>query len=145
MRMRRTILAAALVLPLAASEGMAQRGAPHEWLYGAWIGGFYPAIDATGPQCFAQPAVIFTRDVVMRTSAFDVSFRQRLVETVAGGPAGVEFRLLPAGQPGRVPADIGFGCDGNPNLLRVEPQGENEIVFPNCTEFPLPLRRCVTR
>ena len=27
----------------------------------------------------------------------------------------------------------------------VERRGPNEIVFPNCSEFPSPLKRCTTR
>ena len=65
-------------------------------------------------------------------------------------PNGLEFRFTPA-QPvlsafgGRVPPDAGFGCGDNPNLLRVERRGPDEIVFPNCTEFPSPLKRCTTK
>ena len=39
---------------------------------------------------------------------------------------------------------VGFGCT-DANTLRVERRGENEIVFPNCSEFPSPLKRCTTR
>jgi hypothetical protein len=46
---------------------------------------------------------------------------------------------------GRVPPDGGFGCSGNPNLLRVERRGPDEITFPDCSEFPSPLKRCVAK
>jgi hypothetical protein len=94
--------------------------------------------------------VIFTRDVVMRPSAFDVAYRQRLVETVSASDGVLEFRLVPA-QPQmtqlgpRVPPDVGFGCPAGPNALRVERRGPDEIVFPDCAEFPSPLRRCTGR
>ena len=122
---------------------------PHAWLFGAWTGGLYPPIDTEGPGCFGQPTVIFTRDVVMRVSSLEVAYRQRLIETVAGRADGsLEFRLVgpPAAAPlgGRSPPDIGFGCGGNPNLLRVERRGPDEIAFTDCAEFPSPLRRCTT-
>ena len=146
---RKFILMAALLLPLAAAEAQNQpQAAPHAWLWGTWTGGVYPPTDTEGPACFGQPVLIFTRDVIMRISPIDVAYRQRLVETVAGGPDGVEFRLAPAGASigplgGMLPPDSAFGC-ANPNNLRVERRGPNEIVFPNCAEFPSPLRRCLT-
>ncbi|MES2712228.1 MAG: hypothetical protein V4653_11640 [Pseudomonadota bacterium] len=137
----------ALALPLLAGGAVAQTGAtPHEWLYGSWTGGLFPANDTTSAACFAQPTVIFTRDVVMRTGIIDVGYRQRAIETVAGAANGVEFRLVPAAPSGtlssRLPPDIGFNCAGNPNTLTVERRGPNEIAFPGCTDFPLTLRRC---
>ena len=101
----------------------------------------------SSPRCTGQPIVIFARDVVLRASPFDVTYRQRVVETVSAAPDALEFRFLPAAPQAtpfgtRVPPDSGFGCPGGPNALRVERRGENEIVFPNCAEFPLPLRRC---
>jgi len=108
-------------------------------------GGIAPALDNEGPRCFAQPTLIFTRDIVMRASPLDIAYRQRAIETVAQTADGVEFRFIPAAAPGgRTPSDAGFGCAG-PDLLRVERRGADEIVFPDCTQFPFPLRRCVTR
>ena len=84
----------------------------------------------------------------MRSSALDIAWRQRVLETVAAtGETGLEFRFAPAMAMGgpfgaRVPPDAGFGCDGNPNILRVQRRGPDEIVFPNCAEFPSPLKRC---
>jgi len=140
----------ALAAPLLATGADAQQSGgapPHEWLFGTWTGGLYPASDTDPGRCFGQPVVIFTRDVVFRQSILDVAYRQRLIETAAGTTnGGVEFRFSPIpAQGGRLPADVGFGCENNPNLLRVERRGENEIVFPNCSEFPSPLRRCTTR
>ena len=120
---------------------------PHAWLFGSWTGGFYPPGDTSSPACTAQPSVIFTRDVVMRSSPLDIAYRQRLIETVAAQPNGVEFRFAPAAPtisafgaqaPGR---DSAFGC-ANANSLTVERRGPDEIVFPNCSEFPAPLHRC---
>ena len=137
----------ALALPLLAGGAVAQTGAtPHEWLYGSWTGGLFPATDTTSAACYAQPTVIFTRDAVLRTGILDVGYRQRAIETVAGAANGVEFRFVPAAPSGalatRLPPDIGFGCTGNPNLLNVERRGADEIAFPGCTDFPLTLRRC---
>jgi hypothetical protein len=141
-----------LVLALALSgSGVAQQPRPeppHAWVFGSWTGGLYPASETSGPRCTGQPSVIFTRDVVLRASVFDVPYRQRLVETVSGNEQVLEFRLVPtpaqSGPLGRsLPADIGFGCAAGPNALRVERRGENEIVFPDCADFPSPLLRCV--
>jgi hypothetical protein len=38
----------------------------------------------------------------------------------------------------------GFGCT-TPNELHVLRQGENQISFPHCTDFPYPLIRCPAR
>ena len=122
-------------------------GPPHGFLFGSWTGGIYPAVDTEGAACFAQPTVIFTRDVVMRVSSLDVAYRQRLVETAAPAPhGGVEFRLAPAAVSvptagGRLPPDSGFGC-ADPNELQVQRHGPDEISFPGCAEFPSHLRRC---
>ncbi len=122
-------------------------GPPHAWLFGVWTGGLFPPGDTDGPTCAGAPTVIFTRDVVMRSSPIDIPFRQRMIETVASQPDGVEFRFTPASPtlsafgaqpPGR---DSAFGC-ANPNALRVERRGEDEIIFPNCSEFPAALKRC---
>jgi hypothetical protein len=128
---------------------------PHASLFGAWTGGLFPPpTTLSGRECLANPTVIFTRDVVMRAVVTDVAYTQRLIETVRdAGRGSLEFRLIPS----QVPAmssggmfnlspnigagDTGFGCS-DPNLLRVQKRGENEIAFPNCAEFPYPLIRC---
>ncbi len=151
---RKTLAALALIAPLAVAssqgdaQGSGQPAPPHAFLYGVWTGGIFPATETEGPTCFGQATVIVTRDVIMRVSVLDVPYRQRLIETVAATADGVEFRLAPAGASiaplgGRLPPDSAFGC-ANPNNLRVERRGANEIVFPNCGEFPSPLRRCTT-
>ena len=146
---RRILLAAAMTL---AAPAIAQRpappGPPHQWVFGMWLGGQFPPGDTQGPECFGGATVIFTRDVVYRAPALDVQYRQRLIETVALIPDGLEFRFVPAAPVGgvfggRVPPDAGFSCEGNPNLLRVRRVNDNEIVFPGCVEFPSQLRRCL--
>lgn len=128
----------------------APQGPPHEWVFGAWTGGQFPPGEGDTPACFGSPTVIFTRDVVLRAAALDTVYRQRTIETVARQPDALEFRFSPM-QPvpspfgNRVPPDAGFGCGGNPDALRVERRGPDEIVFPNCSEFPSPLKRCVAR
>ncbi len=130
----------------------ADAGYPHAFLFGAWVGGTFPApITLNARECQANPTVIFTKDVVMRANPFDASYAQSLVETVRDSGKGVEFRLLrvgsaaptsPFGLGGSMGADAaGFGC-GSPTVLRVLRRGENEIAFPNCTAFPYPLVRC---
>jgi len=151
--MRRWALLIALGLPLAATmdAGAQQRQAPpHEWVFGAWTGGIFPPGEIEGAACFANPTVIFTRDVVMRASVLDVAYRQRTIETAASVPNGLEFRFTPVVPTvgafgGQVPPDVGFGCGDSPNVLRVERRGPDEIVFPNCSQFPSPLRRCKTQ
>ena len=151
---RKTLAALALIAPLAvvSSQGDAQQAGqpapPHAFLFGTWTGGIFPATETEGASCFGQATVIFTRDVIMRVSVLDVAYRQRLIETVAADANGVEFRLAPAAASinplgGRLPPDSAFGC-ANPNNLRIERRNANEIVFPNCAEFPSPLRRCTT-
>jgi len=155
--MRHWALLLALGLPLAATgdaeaqgSGPQRQAPPHEWVFGAWTGGQFPPVDNDTPACFGSPTVIFTRDVVMRSTSLDIAYRQRTIETVAIQPQGLEFRFTPM-QPvmsafgGRVPPDGGFGCSGNPNLLRVERRGPDEITFPDCSEFPSPLKRCVAK
>ena len=143
------MLAAAMVLaPLGSGEAQQRSEPPHAWVFGAWTGGIFPAGDASESRCLGQPTVIFMRDVVMRGSVLDVAYRQRLVETVTGGPDSLEFRFSPVPPQAtafgaRMPPDVGFGCPGGPNVLRVERRGPNEIVFPDCAEFPSPLKRCV--
>jgi len=146
------MLLMALGLPLSATldaDAQQRQGPPHEWTFGAWTGGQFPAGDTDTPACFGSPTVIFTRDVVMRSTPLDTAYRQRNIETVAVQPNGLEFRFTQAapvmGAMGpRVPNDAGFGC-GSPNLLRVERRGPDEIVFPGCSEFPSPLKRCVAK
>jgi hypothetical protein len=135
----------AVLQPVAAQQS-APAGPPHAWLYGSWTGGIFPATETEGEACFGQPSLIVSRDVVMRSSPLDIAYRQRLIETATATPTGVEFRFIPVGPPGggRVPLGVGFGCS-DPNVLRVERHGENEIVFPDCSEFPSPLKRCVSR
>ncbi|MGG5822590.1 hypothetical protein [Falsiroseomonas sp. HW251] len=146
--MRRWMLAVAMVLALAAGGSAQQGQPPHAWVFGSWTGGIFPAADTEGPRCTGQPTVIFTRDVVMRASVFEVPYRQRLIETVAADPDVLEFRFVPVQAQStpfgaRLPADFGFGCPAGPNVLRVERRGPDEIVFPDCGEFPAPLKRCV--
>ncbi|MFT8242956.1 hypothetical protein [Roseomonas sp. BN140053] len=152
--MRKWLVMLGLLMPLAGTQAqqpgqVPPGGPPHAFLMGSWTGGIFSAADNEGAACFAQPTVIFTRDVIMRVSSLDVAYRQRFIETAAPAPnGGVEFRLAPpqASVPsvgGRMPPDVGFGC-ADPSLLRVERRGENEIAFPDCAEFPAPLRRCVT-
>lgn len=146
--MRRWMLAGAMVLALATSGSAQQGQPPHAWVFGSWTGGIYPPGDTEGPRCTGQPTVIFTRDVVMRASLLEVPYRQRLIETVAADPNVLEFRFVPMPAQStpfgaRMPPDIGFGCPAGPNALRVERRGPDEIVFPDCSEFPSPLKRCV--
>lgn len=145
---RRALLSASLsglAAPALIRASRAQVAPPHAWILGTWTGGFFPAVDTEGPVCFANAVVIFARDVVLRAANLDVAFRQRLIETVAQTPEGLEFRFVPVPAPGgRLPPEIGFGCDGNPDLLRVERIGPDEILFRNCTDFPATLRRCKT-
>src|SRR4051794_26884567 len=150
--MRHWALLLAMGLPLMGSmdAGAQQRqGPPHEWVFGSWTGGIFPAGDAGTPACFGGPTVIFTRDIVMRVSVLDTAYRERTIETVAQTPNGLEFRFPPpapvVGPMGaRQAPDAGFGCDGGPNVLRVERKGPDEIAFPGCAEFPSTLKRCTT-
>jgi hypothetical protein len=149
-----TLLALAAPLFGAVDDAGAQanrQGPPHEWVFGAWTGGIFPVGEVDAAACFGSPTVVFTRDVVMRVAAFDVAYHQRTVETAATVPdGGLEFRFVPAAPlaralGGRLPPDIGFGCGGSPDLLRVQRRGPDEIVFPDCADFPSPLKRCVAR
>lgn len=147
---RRLFLPAAMALLAAPAVLRAQPaatprpGPPHEWLFGSWTGGIFPATESTGARCFGNAIVIFMPDVVMRASSLDVAFRQRAIETVALTPEGVEVRLIPLGAQARNVPEVGFGCDGNPDLLRVHRRGPDEIIFAGCVEFPSALRRCRT-
>ncbi len=130
-----------LGLGLLATPALAQRPLPpHGFLFGAWTGGLFPATDTEGPACFGVVTLIVAPDVVMRASSLDVAYRQRLVESVALTPDGVEIRFAPV--PGRAIPEGGFGCSGNPDLLRVTRRGADEIVLSGCSDFPFPLRRC---
>jgi hypothetical protein len=129
------LLGLALPHPAAAQ---ADAGYPHGFLFGAWVGGTFPA-----------PTTLNAREC--RANPTDASYAQSLVETVPDSGNGVEFRLLrvgsapppsPFGLGGGLGADAGgFGC-GSPTVLRVTRRGENEITFPNCSAFPYPLVRC---
>jgi hypothetical protein len=144
-------IAAAIAL-LAAVPAYAQGLPPHAYLFGAWTGGLFPPPSAISPQqCLANPVVIFTRDVVMRAVITDQTYTQRQVETARTTATGTEFRFQPSpasaasvgpfNLAGPAPADVGFGC-GSSQVLHVQRHGENEIVFPGCTDFPYPLIRC---
>jgi hypothetical protein len=143
------MLVMAMLLALGGSGQAQQRSEPpHAWVFGSWTGGIFPPGEANGARCLGQPTVIFTRDVVLRASVLDVAYRQRLLETVTAGPDSLEFRFLPVPPQAsafgaRMPPDVGFGCPDGPNSLRVERRGPDEIVFPDCAEFPSPLKRCV--
>ncbi len=136
------------------TRARAQELPPHSWLFGAWIGGMFPPPAVIGAAaCQAMPVVIFTRDLVMRSTLTSVTLTQREIETVRATATGAEFRFLsppqPAAaasndnlfpQPGATP-EVGFGCE-SPNLLHVHRIGENQISFPHCSDFPYPLIRC---
>jgi len=64
---------------------------------------------------------------------------------VRATPNGVEIRLRPvqrSGGPLGATAGVGFGCGGDPNLLRVQRLEGGEIAFPGCVDFPSPLVSC---
>jgi hypothetical protein len=124
---------------------------PYAWLYGSWTGGLFPAPTAiTAETCLAQPVVIFTRDLVLRASLTEETYTQRVIVAAQPTPEGVAFRFEPSaggatgaglfGQPAPAQA-AGFGC-ASPDFLVVQRRGENEIAFPNCSDFPNPLVRC---
>ena len=150
------LLAATTLLALAGAPSASAQSPlpPQAWLFGAWIGGLYPAPSIVSAQeCLAQPVVIFTRDIVMRLTITDQLFTQRLVETARTTAAGVEFHFAPSLQANQSSpfgmsqggsGDAGFGCD-DPDVLHVQRRGENEISFPGCPEFPYPLVRCPAR
>ncbi len=134
-----SVLTLAQAIPLMA-QAPAPAGPPHAWLFGAWIGGMFPAsVTLNAQECLAQPMVIFTRDVVMRAVMTTPTYSQRLIDTARATGTGYEVRLVssafaPAGDPG-------FGC-ADPNVLSVQRRGDNEITFQGCTDFPFPLIRC---
>lgn len=141
---RRSLIPVALGLLATPAIVRAQprQGPPHEWMFGSWTGGVFPAVETEGPGCFGNVSLIVTRDVVMRISSLDVAFRQRAIETVAITPDGLNFRLVPV--PGRPQPETGFSCDGDPDLLRIVRRGPDEVTMPGCLEFPAALRRCKT-
>lgn len=150
-----TVLAVIATLPApAVSPARAQSSAPHAWLFGSWTGGLFPApTGLTAEACLAQPVVIFTRDLVLRATLTEQTYTQRAILAVRGTADGLEFRFEPTGGGGGaanllgLPAptqDAGFGCASNDELI-VQRRGENEIVFPSCSEFPNPLVRCPAR
>ena len=155
--LRRWATLLALAAPLAggapdnAGAQANRTAAPHEWVFGSWTGGIFPVSEVDPAACLGSPTVIFTRDLVMRVASFDVAYHQRAIETAAAvADGGLEIRFLPAAVAaralgGRPPPDIGFGCGGSPDLLRVQRRGPDEIVFPDCADFPSPLKRCVAR
>jgi hypothetical protein len=150
-RLRRVVLATLFVTPLAAAvPGNAQGLPPHAWLFGTWTGGFFPVSAQMSPlACLAQPVVIFTKDLVLRSSLTSQAFTQRVVETARTSAGAVEFRFTSVPPP-PVGADLlglnareptGFGCE-NPDVLHVVRSGPREIIFQGCSDFPYPLVRC---
>jgi hypothetical protein len=140
---RRLACSLILAAPFLARPAPAQQPvAPHEWLFGSWTGGMFPAADTIGPRCTAQPTVIFTRDVVLRSGLLDPAYRQRIIETVVTRADGATFRFTPLPGGARLPPDIAFGCPAGPDVLEVRRIGPDEIAFPECRDFPSPLRRC---
>ena len=148
-----------VLLPLAIAPvggARAQSGAPHAWLFGAWVGGLYPVSQGMSAQaCLGQPTVIFTRDVVMRAQLTDVTFVQRVVATARTAGGQTDFRFTPAVDQVAASsnsllgltapkATLGFGCESR-DVLHVRRITENEIVFPGCHDFPEPLVRCPAR
>jgi hypothetical protein len=139
------------------APGQAQGPAepPHAWLFGSWIGGLYPApVTLSAQECLGQPVVIFTRDLVLRAVFTSDTYVQRRIDSARATATGTEFRLVeplestPAGNAlfgdQAAPPPPGFGCE-NGNVLHVKREGENQISFPHCTDFPYPLIRCTTR
>ena len=152
----RSIALAAMLALLAPTPPRAQTPAPpppHSWLFGSWTGGLFPTPSGlTAQQCLAQPTVIFGRDVVMRATLTDVTYVQRVIATARVTQTGTEFRFAAAAPPISgsnllglsAPAQEGFGCP-SPDELTVARRGENEITFPNCSDYPYPLVRCPGR
>ena len=140
---------AALLLSSALPAAAQAPQPPHASLFGTWTGGVFPAPPNMPPQaCLSQPVVIFTRDLVMRATVTEQVLTQREIETVRATPAGLEFRFT-GNQSSKLlgrqgPQLAGFGCE-NADVLHVQRRGENEITFPGCADFPIPLVRCHTR
>ena len=146
--MHRILILAAAGLLAAAAPAAAQSQPPHAWLFGTWSGGLFPAPDNLPLRaCLSQPVVIFTRDVVLRATLTDTTYVQRVIETARTNPGSTEFRFAPAPAGGEgllgAPAQPaqGFGCS-DPNALHVLRRSDNQIVFPDCVDFPYPLVRC---
>ena len=148
-------LLGAVLAPAALDPAAAQATPPHAWLFGEWTGGLFPApTNISAQACLASPTVIFTRDVVMRATLTEATYSQYVVETARTDTSGTTFRFAPpnAGQAsnpllgvvGAPPAPSGFGCP-DPESLRVVRRTDNEIVFPDCADFPNPLVRCPSR
>lgn len=149
--MRRLLLALLSLAFLPSPHAAAQQPQlpPHGFLFGAWIGGRFPAPpNLPALVCNAQPTVIFTADLVMRSVVAKTTYVQRTIATVQAIPGGADFRFVPmpaTAEPFSLAGDSnGFGCP-NADTLRVEKRGENQIFFPNCAEFPYPLYRCGAR
>lgn len=151
----RRILASLLVLSSCLPVAAGAAEPPHAWLFGAWTGGLFPAASPlTAAACLAQPAVIFTRDVVMRATLTDASYIERIVATARTAPGRTDFTFAPLAQPASDPANAlsplsgtaagGFGCD-NPDVLHVRRISDTEISFPGCSDFPNPLVRCPSK
>ena len=126
---------------------------PHAWLFGSWTGGSFPISGVVQAEaCLSQPVVIFTADIVLRTTIADPVYIQRSIASARAMAGGTEFRFQPPSQPvgaGMLGAPggggaVGFGCP-DPNWLGVKKLGENIIEFPGCTDYPFPLRRCLAR
>ena len=132
-------LAGALAL-LVAHPLAAQAPAPPPLasLVGAWAGGIVPPpVTLSAQECLAEPSVIFTGDVVMRIELNDPAYSQRVITGARATEGGMELVL--GASPAMRPAS--FGC-ADPNVLNVQRQGDNQISFPQCREFPYPLIRC---
>jgi len=92
-------------LPLGASQAQQQALPPHTFLFGSWIGGRFPAPANLPPAiCSAQPTVIFTADLVMRSVISQSTYVQRMIATVQGIPNGADFVFAPMPRPSPWPA-----------------------------------------
>jgi hypothetical protein len=137
--------------PAAAATQGAPGQPPHAWLFGTWTGGIFPPPShVTAEACLSQPVVIFTRDVVLRATLTDQFYIQRLVATALTTTRGTQFQFAGAAPsrsllgPAAATPGLGFGCE-SPDLLDVERRTDNQITFPNCSDFPYPLIRCPSR
>ncbi|HET9018191.1 MAG TPA: hypothetical protein VFN46_01320 [Acetobacteraceae bacterium] len=144
----------ALLLAIAPLADAAAQAPPNAWLFGTWTGGLFPAPrHVTAETCLAQPTVIFMRDIVLRATLTDVTYVQRVVATARTQGNHTDFTFAPAPPPAGAGTDTlaglaatpapapGFGC-ATPDVLNVVRKSANEIVFPNCADFPNPLVRC---
>jgi hypothetical protein len=139
-----------------AGPARAQSGPPHAWLFGAWVGGLFPVPSRVADQaCLGQPTVIFTRDVVMRARLTDPTYAQRVIVTARTEGGQTDMQFTPAvddlaatarGLFGLDPPDAaaGFGCESE-DVLHIQRITDNEIMFPDCHDFPNPLVRCLGR